>query len=115
MKAYKEKNLTERMQTSAQAKQALLEKFKARPGPDDPAVKARQAERQAISAAREKRAREREAQRLRDEQELAARKEREEAEKAAAKERELQEFIELEAQQKALRDAKYAARKKRKK
>ncbi len=115
MRTFTDKNLNERLQTAAQAKQALLKKFKERPGPDDPVVKARQAERQAIAAAREERAREREAIKAREEQERAELKKQEEVEQAAARERELQEFIALEAEQKAIRDAKYAARKKRKK
>ena len=58
MRPFKDKNLTERLQNAAQAKQALLQKFLAQPGPDDPIVKERQAKRQAIAAAREARARE---------------------------------------------------------
>ncbi|MGI9425584.1 MAG: DUF6481 family protein [Hyphomicrobiaceae bacterium] len=115
MRAFKDKNLVERLQNAAQAKQALLEKFKARPGPDDPIVKERRAKRQAIAAAREARARERESAKIRAEQERAELEAREEAEQAAIRERELQDHMAHEAEQKALRDARYAARKKRKK
>ena len=115
MRAFNDKNLTDRLQTSKQAKQALLQKFKARPGPDDPAVRARQAKRQEISAAREARALEKEAAKQRAQQERAELKALAQAEQEAARERELQEHIAREAEQKAVRDARYAARKKRKK
>lgn len=117
MRAFKDKNLTERLQNAAQAKQALLQKFQARPGPDDPIVKERQAKRQAIAAAQKARARarERESAKARAEQERAELEAREEAERAAIRERELQDYIAHEAEKKAIRDAQYAARKKRKK
>ena len=38
MAIYKERNFAERRQTANDAKKALLEKFKARPAADDPAV-----------------------------------------------------------------------------
>lgn len=115
MSSYKDKNLTERLQNAAQAKQALLQKFLAQPGPDDPIVKERQAKRKAMAAAREARVREIEAGKVRAEQERIEFKAREEAERAATLERELQEHIAQEAEKKAIRDARYAARKKRKK
>ncbi|MGI9521164.1 MAG: DUF6481 family protein [Hyphomicrobiaceae bacterium] len=115
MRAFNDKNLIERLQTSKQAKQALLQKIKARPGPDDPAVKERRAKRQEIAAAREARTKEREIAKKLAERERAELKAREEAERAAARERDLQEHMVREAEQKAIRDARYAARKKRKK
>ena len=115
MRAFNDKSLSERLQTSKQAKQALLLKFKARPGPDDPVVKERQARRREIAAAREARAREKEAAKKLAEQERADLEARADAERAAARERELQEHIARDAEQKAIRDARYAARKKRKK
>ncbi len=115
MRPFKDKNLTERLQNAAQATQALLQKFLAQPGPDDPIVKERQAKRQAIAAAREARARESESAIARAEQERAELEAREEAERAAILERELQDHIAHEAEKKAIRDARYAARKKRKK
>lgn len=115
MRAFKDKNLTERLQNAAQAKQALLQKFLAQPGPDDPIVKERQAKRQAIAAAREARARESKSSKARAEQERVELEAREEAERAANIERELQNHIAHEAEKKAIRDARYAARKKRKK
>jgi hypothetical protein len=47
--------IAERLETAAKAKQALLEAFRNRPGPDDPAVAARRAERLEIECAREAR------------------------------------------------------------
>ena len=54
MKSLK-KDFNERLTTAADAKKALLEKFKARPSFDDPAVAERRAEREALSKAREER------------------------------------------------------------
>ncbi len=56
MSAFKGSLFTDRQSTSAAAKKALLEKFKAKPAADDPAVLARAAERRAIAEAREVRA-----------------------------------------------------------
>ena len=52
---YREKDIFERRNAATEAKKALLDRFKARPAEDDPAVLARKAERQAILEAREKR------------------------------------------------------------
>ena len=84
MAIYREKDIFERRNAANEAKKALLERFKAKPAADDPAVLARQAERKAILEAREKRAAEKE--RLRQEKlarEAAERAEREAAEEAA--------------------------------
>ena len=91
MAIYREKNFAERRDAAGVAKKALLEKFKARPAADDPAVIARQEERKRILEARA--IREAEKEKLRQER-LA----REAAEKA---------------ERKAKRDARYAARKAR--
>lgn len=113
MSGFKEPSFADRQKAALQAKKDILNKFRAQPGPDDPAVKQRQAERAAQAAARaeakrlrdlakaEETARETEAARLAAEQ-LA----REKAD-AAARE------AELEAERKAARDARYAARKAR--
>jgi len=113
MSGFKEPGFADRQKAAQQAKKDILNKFRAQPGPDDPAVKQRQAERAAQAAARteakrvreiakaEEMARAAEAARLAAEQ-LA----REKAE-AAARE------SELEAERKAARDARYAARKAR--
>jgi hypothetical protein len=128
---YREKDVFERRNAANEAKKALLERFKAKPAADDPAVVARQAERKAILAARE--IREAEKARLKQEKlareavekadrEAAAEAARiaaEEAAQADAKVRESEEneriarFLADEAERKAKRDARYAARKQR--
>lgn len=130
MKVFKEKGFQERLSASNAAKQALLEKFKTKPA-DDPAALERAAQRKAIVQARE--AREAEKRRIREEK-----KRQEEEEKARiaaeeqarieaeAEERRLLEsqkaesdnariarLLADEAERKAKRDAKYAARKAR--
>jgi hypothetical protein len=114
MSGFKEPSFADRQKAAIEARKNILNKFKAQPGPDDPAVKARAAEREAAAAARAeaKAAREAEkaAQRAREAEEAAAaaaQLAREQEEAALAK-------AALEAQQKAARDARYAARKKRK-
>jgi len=113
MSRFKEPSFADRQKAAQQAKKDILNKFRAQPGPDDPAVQQRQAERAAQAAARAeaKRLREiakaEEAARQAEAARLAAEQlEREKAE-AAARE------AELEAERKAARDARYAARKAR--
>ena len=136
MGTFNHANFNDRKNASANAKAALLEKLRNRPAADDPAALAKQAERQAILDAREKRNAEREAARLEHDRELeaeraalaaaeaAAQAERErqleadrviaESEKAALEEARLQRAARIiadEAERKAARDARYAARK----
>jgi len=87
MSGFKEPNFADRQKAAMQARQDILNKFRAQPGPDDPEVKRRQAEREAQAAAVE-----------------AARI-------ALEKEEEAARLAALEAEQKAKRDARYAARK----
>lgn len=112
--AHARTNFDDRLSAAAAAKQALLERFRARPSPDDPAEIARQAALKAISDAREARAAERraakEAEAARIAAEIAARKTAEQIAAAEAKAR----AAALEAERKAARDARYAARKARK-
>jgi hypothetical protein len=115
MSGFKEPSFADRQKAALEARKAILNKFRAQPGPDDPAVKQRQAEREAQAAlrakAREAREAEKAEQKRREEEaaaEAAAQLAREK-EEAAARE------LELEAERKAARDARYAARKKRKK
>jgi len=97
MKRFKDKSLADRLSDKAAAKKALLSKFQAQPGPDDPAVQARAAERKAIAEARAER----------------------QAAKAAAAEQAEQERLAREAalqeEKKRERDRRYAARKAAKK
>ena len=55
MKNPNDRSFTDRQSNSAAAKKALLERFKARPGPDDPIMQQRREEREAIAAARAER------------------------------------------------------------
>ncbi len=120
MSGYKEGKFSDRAATAAAAKKALIEKFKAKPAADDPAVLARQAERMAIAEARDARAGERkvakEAEAARKLAEDQARNEevrlQAEAEVARLAEQARRDE-EIKAQRKAERDAKYAARKAR--
>jgi hypothetical protein len=118
MSGHTNKNFNERLSTAAHAKKALLDKFRARPAADDPAVVEQRAARQAVSDARAARIAEREAARIAQEaREAAARAEHEMAEQEKLT-RELAEKAErdaaLEIERKAARDARYAARKARK-
>lgn len=119
MRGFKEKSFSDRQTASADAKRALLRRFHAQPGLDDPAVIEQRAARQALVAAREQRIAERDAARREakaraaaEEQERVTRERLEAAERA---EREAAEAIALEAERKAARDARYAARKARQK
>ena len=136
MPVFKGESFQDRQSAVIEARKALLEKFKSRPGPDDPSVKAREAERRAVAEAREKRAAEREATRKALEAREAARKaadeatrlesgrlaelarieaERVEAELAAiARDEAIALKAEEETAKKAERDSRYAARKARK-
>jgi hypothetical protein len=96
-----DRSFTDRQANSAAAKQALLARFKARPGPDDPVMQQRRAERQAIADARA----------VRDAEKAAARVEAErlaaiEAARLAEEERlaEIAREVERKAEQ-ARRDA----------
>ena len=115
MSGFKEPGFADRQKAAQEARKNILQKFRNQPGPDDPAVKARQAEREAIAADRAKANEVREAakaERIRLEKEAAAAAEVQrlrEQEEAAARQ------VALEAEQKAARDARYAARKKKKK
>jgi hypothetical protein len=114
MSGFKEPSFADRQKTAQQARQNILNKFRSQPGPDDPEVKQRQAERGVHAAERAKAKLAREA--------AKAERKRHDAEAAAAADaklaREKQEAaareVALEVERKAARDARYAARKKRK-
>lgn len=106
-----EVGFAERQDAAAKARQALLERARALAPGNDPGFAERQAQRQAVALAREARIAERRAAKAAEAAAKAAaaaealriaEEERVAAEKAAA---------ELAARQKAIRDAKYAARK----
>jgi hypothetical protein len=106
MKGFKDPGFQDRAAASARAKKSALEKLKAAPKPDEAELAAgaeRQKARDAKAAAKREaiKAEREEAQRIEQEKREAARAEREKPEPT-------------EAERKAARDAKYAARKKRK-
>jgi Family of unknown function (DUF6481) len=115
MSGFKEPSFADRQKAAQEARKNILNKFRSQPGPDDPAVKARQAEREALAADRANANLAREAAK-------AERKRLEEEAAAAAaakllheKEAVVARQIALEAEQKVARDARYAARNKKKK
>lgn len=119
MRSFKEQSLNERLERQAKAKQAILEKFKQRPGPDDPEVQRRNEERARLAEARAIRDQEKAERKAKED---AERKVREAADKAdrerAAKRAAIEAVIRGEAmlaEQKAKRDMRYAARKARSK
>ncbi len=113
MSGFKEPSFAERQKAAQEARKTILKKFRTQPGPNDPAVKARQAEREALAIERAKAALARDA--------AKAERKRLEIEVAAAtaaqllreNEEALARQAAIEADQKAARDARYAARKKR--
>jgi hypothetical protein len=118
MRDIKGNSLADRQQNANKAKQALLEKMRAAPRPDDPEVVAQRAAKSALLAAnkaeRERRRAEKAAA-IQAEAERAAAAEAAEREAAERKKREeADKIVTLLAEQKAARDARYAARKTRK-
>ncbi len=117
---FKGNKFGERQTDSAEAKRAILAKFQSRPAADDPEVQARAAERKAIADAREARMAERRLEREAEAARQAAEREaamaadalRRKEEEAAAADALRQEAL-LKLEQKAARDARYAARKAR--
>ena len=114
MKNY-EPNFANRVSTAAKAKQAMLKKASAIDPSKAPGFAERQAVRHALSIEREAQRAERKAARLAEKIRRAEEKAAEEVRKAEALvAEEERRVIELEATQKAARDARYAARKARK-
>ena len=114
-------DFTDRQKASAEAKKVLLDKMRANAPQNRPGFLERQAERAAVAEARDKRQAEREVKKAAEAEqrakEAAAAKLAKEAEAEAArvaaeleKNRAAIELAELRSQQKANRDAKYAAR-----
>ncbi len=112
---FKEPSFFDRQAAARNARKDILEKFKAKPGLDDPAVLKRAAERQEQAAKREEVRKAREAAKAEEKA-----REMEQAAQAAAEAARVQAEAEateaeLKAQQKAARDARYAARKAKRK
>ncbi|SEF09716.1 hypothetical protein SAMN05444161_8310 [Rhizobiales bacterium GAS191] len=122
MARFRQPDFGERLSAAATAKEVGLEKYHAKGGVNDPEVLRKQDERLARTQARETRLRERKLARAA--QEAAERSSREAGEAAEKTEREQREARErteevsrkaaLEEEKKAERDARYAARKVRK-
>ena len=116
---------TDRLETAAKAKQALLEKARQKDPANDPEFAARQAARVAAARDREEREIERRNAKLAEQARVKAEREAEAARKAAEAAAEAERIRQgkrpvskpaLSAtEQKVLRDARYAARKARKK
>jgi hypothetical protein len=114
MSAFKDSDdFNERLSTAAKARQVSLEKFRARPRADDPAVVERQAARLATSQARDTRKAVRAAETARLVEEALRRAAEDVARKAAVEAEKAALEATLEAERKAARDARYAARKAR--
>jgi hypothetical protein len=96
-------NFNDRQTAAAEARKALLEKFKNRPSADDPALAAKRAERAAVLKAREEREAVKAAQRAAEAERQAALKAEQDAKEAA-------ERAAREAQLEAERAAREAAR-----
>lgn len=115
MSGFREPSFADRQKAALEAKKNIVAKFRAKPGPDDPAVKARAAEREAQAKLRAEakvvRDAEKAAKKIRDAEAAAAAAVQKELDKQAAIEAEAA----MEAERKAARDARYAARKNRKK
>ncbi len=109
----------DRLDAAAKAKQALLERARAKDPTNDPEFMARQEARAAAARAREEREVERRNAKLAERERAIAERESKKAEAIAAEaeaaKRALRKQIEDLASQKATRDARYAARKARKK
>lgn len=119
--AFKGDNFKDRATAAAEARKKLAERFKLQPKPDDPRVLQLAAERKAIAEARELRMAERARQKAEEEAQKAEEarlraieeaRAAEEARKQAIEDRARQ--LQAAAEQKAARDARYAARKARK-
>ncbi|GHD58202.1 hypothetical protein GCM10017083_40810 [Thalassobaculum fulvum] len=122
--AYKDDSFSARLSSAAQAKQDSLKRARAIARPGDPALAERQLARQRAAAARDARQAEREAARAAEIERRAAERAAKDFERLAAEAAETERLaaeaearaLALEAvkvQQKAARDARYAARKAR--
>jgi Family of unknown function (DUF6481) len=113
----KGETLDERRELAMEAKKAMLEKFRQKANPNDPELQAKLAERKVLAEARDLRHKEREAIKAAEAARIAAEKaeaDRIAREAAEAKQaEELEVMLRLEAERKAARDARYAARKAR--
>ncbi|HUS55029.1 MAG TPA: DUF6481 family protein [Thermohalobaculum sp.] len=106
-------SLEERRSAAAESKLKLLERFKLASKTDDPKRLAKRAEREAIAAAREVRQEANAIKLVQEKAEAAARELAEAAAHEAELARRAEQAVADEAERKAERDRRYAARKKR--
>lgn len=111
--SYKGDDFRERGNAAANARKAAVERYRAQPSADDPVVLERQAALRATREARELRVAERKAAREAEAARLAAEQSALDAERIAREAELAARNVALEAERKAARDARYAARKKR--
>jgi hypothetical protein len=125
MRGFKEKGFNDKLQDQAKARAAQLERARAKSPQNDPDFAKRQAERKKLAEDREARIAQRAAEKAEEARLAAERKATEaaakaEADKLAEEERlrlrreEADRLVALAAEQKAARDARYAARKNKK-
>ncbi len=113
----KGETLDERRILATEARKAMLDKFRQKANPNDPELQAKLAERKVVTEARDQRRLEREAIKAAETARLAAEKAetdriaREAAEAQQAEE--VESVLRIEAERKAARDQRYAARKAR--
>jgi hypothetical protein len=126
MRGFKEKGFNDRLEAAAKARQAQLERARAKSPLNDPDFAKRQAERRRLAEEREARAAARTAEKAAASQREAEHRATQEAarietERLAdetrqkARREEADRLVALAAEQKAARDARYAARKQRRK
>jgi hypothetical protein len=126
MRGFKEKGFNDRLEAAAKARQAQLERARAKSPLNDPDFAKRQAERRRLAEEREARAAARAAEKAAASQREAEHRATQEAarietERLAdetrqkARREEADRLVALAAEQKAARDARYAARKQRRK
>ena len=113
-KSYKDDSFGSRIANAAKAREAVLARIRAQPGPGDPEFEKLKAERQASTKAREARLAEKQAAKEEKLAKEAAEREAQLQVKEDEERRIADEAVALLASQKAARDAKYAARKARK-
>jgi hypothetical protein len=125
MRGFKEKGFNDKLQDQAKARAAQLERARAKSPQNDPDFAKRQAERKKLAEDREARIAQRAAEKAEEARLAAERKAADaaakaEADKLAEEERlrlrreEADRLVALAAEQKAARDARYAARKNKK-
>ena len=125
MRGFREKGFNDKLQDQAKARAAQLERARAKSPQNDPDFAKRQAERKKLAEDREARIAQRAAEKAEEARLAAERKAAEaaakaEADKLAEEERlrlrreEADRLVALAAEQKAARDARYAARKNKK-